>query len=213
MFTNDNGGPYPCDRCIHANLHHGPGNLRSGRKHRRILRGLSSPVQRRTSSILWNLLVGRTILRTPTRTRKGISPVLATVILIAITLIAAIAVAGFVFGLFGSFTSTARVTVSYSVMVHLAAGGVAASGSSILVLNTGTSNTYATGLTLTYGGQTCTEAVAATTITAGASPGVNLAVTPPASGGCTTVATVGQSYVGSLSLANGGQVPFSGTWS
>jgi len=39
------------------------------------------------------------------RRRRGISPVLATVILIAITLIAAIAIAGFVFGLFGTFTS------------------------------------------------------------------------------------------------------------
>lgn len=37
--------------------------------------------------------------------RKGINPVAATVILIAITLTAAIAIAGFVFGLFGSFTS------------------------------------------------------------------------------------------------------------
>src|SRR5712692_9050845 len=43
--------------------------------------------------------------------RKAISPVLATVILIAITLIAAIAIAGFVFGLFGSFTSSATVSV------------------------------------------------------------------------------------------------------
>src|ERR1700719_4065226 len=44
--------------------------------------------------------------------RKAISPILATVILIAITLIAAIAIAGFAFGLFGTFTSSANPEVS-----------------------------------------------------------------------------------------------------
>ena len=52
------------------------------------------------------------------RKRKAISPVLATVILIAITLIAAIAVAGFVFGLFGSFTSSATVQVVQAALPH-----------------------------------------------------------------------------------------------
>ena len=47
--------------------------------------------------------------------RKAISPVLATVILIAITLIAAIAIAGFVFGLFGTFTNTAQISASAQV--------------------------------------------------------------------------------------------------
>lgn len=37
--------------------------------------------------------------------RRGISPILATVILIAITLIAAVMIAAFVFGLFGTFTT------------------------------------------------------------------------------------------------------------
>src|SRR5208337_978130 len=49
--------------------------------------------------------------------RKAISPVLATVILIAITLIAAIAVAGFVFGLFGTFTSSATLSINSSTVV------------------------------------------------------------------------------------------------
>jgi len=44
--------------------------------------------------------------------RRAISPVLATVILIAITLIAAIAIAGFVFGLFGTFTSGQNMQLS-----------------------------------------------------------------------------------------------------
>jgi archaeal type IV pilus assembly protein PilA len=54
--------------------------------------------------------------------RKAISPVLATVILIAITLIAAVAIAGFVFGLFGSFTSSATLSVSSSQVVCTGTG-------------------------------------------------------------------------------------------
>lgn len=146
-------------------------------------------------------------MRIPIRTRKAISPVLATVILIAITLIAAIAIAGFVFGLFGSFTSSAQVTVSSSSL----AGGAVPAGT-MLALNTGTSNANANSLTLTYGGQTCAAAIthAPVQITAGLSPGVTLTVT---AGGCTVVPTHGEAYTGSLSLSNGAQVPFTGTFS
>jgi len=141
------------------------------------------------------------------RRRKGISPVLATVILIAITLIAAIAIAGFVFGLFGSFTSSARVEVSYASL----AGGAAPAGS-VVALNTGTSNTNVNSMTLTYGGQTCAPAVtgAPVSVTAGAAPGVTLTVT---AGTCAAVPAHGQAYTGSLALSNGGQVPFSGVFS
>ena len=46
------------------------------------------------------------------RRRNGISPVLATVILIAVTVVAATSIAGFVFGLMGSFTNTATVSAT-----------------------------------------------------------------------------------------------------
>jgi len=144
--------------------------------------------------------------------RKAISPVLATVILIAITLIAAIAIAGFVFGLFGSFTSTARISVASTAIVHSATTPGAAS--SVLVINTGTSNANANALTLTFGGQTCTVLFGGpVVITAGTVPGVTLTLTA-ASGTCATVASVaGESFVGSIAMSNGGQVPFSGVFS
>ena len=137
--------------------------------------------------------------------RKAISPVLATVILIAITLIAAIAVAGFVFGLFGSFTSSARVQVSTSTLAHGITG-------SLLILNTGTSNTNVNSMSLTYGGQTCapvSNGGAALTITAGVAPGITDAVT---AGAC-AAGTPGEAYSGILYLSNGAQVPFTGTFS
>jgi len=149
---------------------------------------------------------------TNARRRKAISPVLATVILIAITLIAAIAVAGFVFGLFGSFTSSARVQISTATIVHSATTpGV---GSSLLALNTGTSNTIANSVSLTFGGQTCTLTITpgTVTITAGVAPGVSIPFTAD-SGSCDTIASAsGQAFTGIVYLSNGGQVPFSGTF-
>jgi len=139
--------------------------------------------------------------------RKAISPVLATVILIAITLIAAIAVAGFVFGLFGSFTSSALISVSSASIAH----GVAATPfvGSVVAQNTGTSNAQVTAVTVTYGGQTCSPAITGgpQTVTAGAAPGITVTLT---SGTCGAASTSGESFSGSFSLSNGGQAAFSG---
>jgi len=137
------------------------------------------------------------------RKRKAISPVLATVILIAITLIAAIAVAGFVFGLFGSFTSSATVQVTYNSIGHAITSGT------INAQNTGTSNTNLNSLSITYGGVTCAPTYAVTNpLTAGATT----AITISALGTC-AAGVAGQAYTGTLYLSNGGQVPFSGQFS
>jgi len=135
--------------------------------------------------------------------RKAISPVLATVILIAITLIAAIAIAGFVFGLFGSFTSSARISQLSTSMVS----GATPTGT-ITVMNTGSSNAAVNSISLTYGGQTCAAAITGSpvTITAGAG-GVPLTIT---AGACATASTSGQAFTGNLALSNGGQVPITG---
>ena len=142
------------------------------------------------------------------RRRKAISPVLATVILIAITLIAAIAIAGFVFGLFGSFTSVARVTLTAP---NMAPGTGAANAGTVVALNTGTSNTNANSATLTFGGATCSATItgAPVSITAGVAPGITLTLTGAA--GCGT-STAGESYLLSIALSNGGQVEVNGVF-
>jgi archaeal type IV pilus assembly protein PilA len=143
-------------------------------------------------------------------TRKAISPVLATVILIAITLIAAIAIGGFVFGLFGSYTSTAQVTVTQtSLDSNTWTTGTA--DSSLVASNTGSSNTVVTSISLTYGGQTCSPQNAGLgTVTAGSSLTIDLST--QTAGGCTTQPSSGQQFTGSLSLSNGGTVEFAGTF-
>jgi len=146
------------------------------------------------------------------RKRKAISPVLATVILIAITLIAAIAIAGFVFGLFGSFTSSAQV--SARVISCTLAGAVPNKLVCTLALtNTGTSNTAITACGINVGGSsvasTATAGTGSLTINAGATDSGVL---------CTTNANqgepaIGSQAVGSISVSNGASVPFSGVWS
>jgi len=137
------------------------------------------------------------------KNRKAISPVLATVILIAITLIAAIAIAGFVFGLFGSFTSSAQV----SAQVTSCTG---ATDTCIVTLtNTGTSNAAVTGCTVQVSG----KAMAPTAAPAGA-----IGASSSASFTCgpftaPVAQTVGSQAIGQFSLSNGASVPFSGVWS
>ncbi|MDA4123921.1 MAG: type IV pilin N-terminal domain-containing protein [Thaumarchaeota archaeon] len=134
--------------------------------------------------------------------RRAISPVLATVILIAITLVAATAIAGFVFGLMGTFTSTAQVS----------AGVVACSGTpevcTLTLRNSGSADVAITG--------TCTMAflggnyLSAAGIVTGNLHGGNSATVT-----CTTPgflhAVPDTQIVGSVALGNGAEVLFAGS--
>ena len=134
--------------------------------------------------------------------KKAISPILATVILIAITLIAAIAIAGFVFGLFGTFTNTAQVQASPTTCVQ--AGGT--ESCSIVLTNTGNANTQVTGsCSITYDGMTNSATVApGVVIPSGSSVTVTCTDTGPG-------ATPGTQVTGSIILANGANALFSTT--
>jgi flagellin-like protein len=143
------------------------------------------------------------------RKKKAISPILATVILIAITLIAAVAIAGFVFGLFGSFTASARVSV---ISANCAIGPIAAPTyiCSLSFSNTGNAATTITGCSFTgAGGGLGTLDPLSIPIAAGATE----------SGTCTAGVTLialapsaGTSVSGSASLGNGGSALFAATW-
>ena len=142
--------------------------------------------------------------------RKAISPVIATVILIAITLIAAIAIAGFVFGLFGSFTSSAQVTATASCTAG------ATGTCTVNLSNTGTANTNILSATITYAGKTVTLGAAPTS----GSCGTGTAYPAPITAGTTcdllfpspAGATTGSQFVITLSLANSAQPQATGTF-
>ena len=132
--------------------------------------------------------------------RKAISPVLATVILIAITLIAAIAISGFVFGLFGTYTNTARVeAISYSC-----------SGTpevcTVGLQNIGTANTAVAGsCTLTFQGSTYNGVAALTSGSLNGGSSGFVTCTGPAG----SHAVTGSEVEGSILLNNGANILFS----
>ncbi|HEV2138965.1 MAG TPA: archaellin/type IV pilin N-terminal domain-containing protein [Nitrososphaerales archaeon] len=136
------------------------------------------------------------------RNRKGISPVLATVVLVAVALVATTAIAGFIFGLFGTFTSTAQV----------AAGTSSCSGTpevcTISLQNIGSANVGITGVcNVKFGGN---NYLSTAVILSG-----NLNAGNTASIGCTTPgsahAASGTQIVGSVSIGNGAYVQFVAT--
>jgi len=159
--------------------------------------------------------------------REGITPVIATVILIAVTLIAAVAVTGFTFGLFGSFTASPQVTVTGS---SLSAGGLAngaggtsltatcatsaGAGSYVALTNTGTSTATVTSGTIVYGGSTIPLVSFTNCPTAGfgATPGTTVYVQLSASPELSPTATVGEQYIVNVVLSTGVTIPASGTF-
>jgi len=125
--------------------------------------------------------------------------------LIAITLIAAIAIAGFVFGLFGSFTSSAQVRAS---VTSCSVGG---KDCIITLTNSGTSNTVVNSCSIMNAGASAGGALSA---------GAPSATYTVAAGGTETLtctigavgSAIGSQAVGSLAMSNGATVPFTSVW-
>ena len=150
--------------------------------------------------------------------RKAISPIIATVLIIAVTLIAAVAIGGFVFGIFGSASNTAQIEVT---SVVLSASIIVSPAGHIGLTNTGTVNTEAAAavpITLTYGGVTCqvltTDPVE--TIAAGAAA-VSIPIAAPGTAGqycgaANPSAVAGETFTGTIGLTNGELATFTGAF-
>jgi len=145
------------------------------------------------------------------RRRRAISPVLATVILIAITLIAAIAIAGFVFGLFGTFTSGPHLQLSTQTCSS-------ATDTCVLALtNTGGAAGSVTGCSIYgasgYDGKEATAAPVAQTAVATVAVPAGTTSTAPIYVDCTPNAgptiSSGADVTGSLVVASGSPLAFS----
>jgi len=133
--------------------------------------------------------------------RKGISPILATVILIAITIVAATSIAGFVFGLLGTFSSSATVSAT----------PVSCSGTPesciLFASNTGTGSTAITGFCqLTFGGLSYQGTAA---LVSGSLNGGNTARISCTSNTALSHAAAGSQVTGSFTIGNGAEVLFS----
>jgi len=160
--------------------------------------------------------------------RRAISPIIATVLIIAVTLIAAVAIGGFVFGIFGSASSSAQVAVTSQNLVAadlLVANTAAAPTCSVTgaaddltLTNTGTAATSVTGVTITWAGAVNSFAISGIcTVTAAGNAGATTAGNPisvlfTATNMLTTSAVTGQTYTGTVTLGNGAVLLFTGTF-
>jgi flagellin-like protein len=159
---------------------------------------------------------------TSERQRKAISPIIATVLIIAVTLIAAVAIGGFVFGLFGASSNTAQVSAVNAALAHPTAVGTFAAACAasapastpgfIQLSNTGSANTVVTSFSLTYGGNTYSVAPTGGTLCT-VTGGVTIYMTIVTATGYPAIATTGQQFTGFVVTANGAQVVFTGAFS
>ena len=123
------------------------------------------------------------------------------------------------FGLFGSFTSSAQVIATAAIKGG-GSGTLAVTGCQttsptntqteyITLVNSGTGSTAADLVTLTFGGNTYTASVISASCGVGASGSSSSTLYIILSG---LTGGSGTSYTGSVSLTNGGSPPFSGVF-
>ena len=164
-----------------------------------------------------------TVRRFDLSRRRAISPIIATVLIIAVTLIASVAIGGFVFGLFAQGQNSAQVAVTGTALKasDFLSGGstktftcaTTSSGSYMTLTNTGSGSAAEATVSFTWAGGT-TAYVGPTNCNIGAS-GSATATTYllfPATSQITPSATAGQSYSGTVTLSNGAQLLFTATW-
>src|SRR2546426_3917448 len=111
-----------------------------------------------------------TMFRSRSRGRRAISPIVATVLIVADALVASVAIAGFVFGVFGTSTNSAQVAVTAASLrssdflttnagITFTCG--AAAGSFLTLSNTGTAGSQVTAAAIKCAGQTNSYSLAA----------------------------------------------------
>lgn len=130
--------------------------------------------------------------------RKGISPVIATVIIVAVAIAISIAVAGWLFGLWGSFGATEQLTVMPDSTL---------SGSTLVVhiKNTGSKSAVITkievsGLDTVSSGDSVTVGTTATTLPVTLTQGADSYITATLG----TSATAGTQYLVKIYTDSGG---------
>ncbi len=161
--------------------------------------------------------------------RKAISPIIATVLIIAVTLIAAVAIGGFVFGIFGSSSNSSEVQVTSialtAALINAGSGTTSCQTGSIAnslgLSNTGTSAASVTAATITYGGSVytwnlvslgCSVTPAGETGSLSVGNPLYLTLSGAASPAFPGGASSGASYTGTVTMSNGAILIFAGTF-
>jgi flagellin-like protein len=156
--------------------------------------------------------------------RNAVSPIIATVLIIAVTLIASVAIGGFVFGIFAQGQNSAQVAVTGTALLaanflttNAGKTFTCASSSSAAYLtltNTGSGSASVATVAITWAGGNSAYTLLSGVCSIGAS-GSTTATTYlvfPATSKITPSAVSGQTYTGTVTLSNGAQLLLTGTW-
>ncbi|MCL5318285.1 MAG: hypothetical protein M1503_08525 [Thaumarchaeota archaeon] len=101
--------------------------------------------------------------------RKGISPVLATIILLAVTVAVGVGVASYVFGLFGTYSESAAVKVQGTPNLEASHTGATGNGPvfNVTLTNSGAQSDTVSAVTTTVNGAQITGTIQGSTIKGG----------------------------------------------
>ncbi len=155
--------------------------------------------------------------------RRAISPIIATVLIIAVTLIASVAIGGFVFGIFAQGQNSARVAVTGTALMasNFLSGGTTktftcattSAGSYLTLTNTGTGSASVAAISFTWaGGNTAYTGPTGCNVGASGSATATTYLLFPGTSTISPGAISGQSYTGTVTLSNGAQLLLTGTW-
>ncbi len=162
-------------------------------------------------------------IRIASKSRKAISPIIATVLIIAVTLIASVAIGGFVFGIFAQGQNSAQIAVTGTALLaadFTSAGTTStftcAATSSLAYLtltNTGTGSATVATVSITWaGGNTAFTLSGPCTIGASGSATATEYIIFPITTKITPTAISGQAYTGTVTLSNGASLLLTGLW-
>jgi hypothetical protein len=163
------------------------------------------------------------------RGRGAISPIVATVLIVALAVVASVAVSGFVFGTLSTQESSPQVSViaasfaaaDFETVLHGAMTTSftcgAATGSYLMVSNTGTAGAAVTAVTLTWAGSTNSYSLSGS-CAVGASGSVDstqfllFSGDPRATKVLTANAVSGGIFTGTVALSSGAVLLYTGTF-
>jgi hypothetical protein len=142
---------------------------------------------------------------------------------VAVTLAASLAVSGFVFGVTGHAQNSAQVTVTGSALFATDFTSASATttftcassspGSNVAITNTGTAGSSATTVSIIWAGSSTAYAPSGTCdIGATGSSTASAFINFPSTTKLTPSGIAGQTYTGTVTLSNGAQLLFTGTW-
>ncbi len=158
------------------------------------------------------------------RGRRAISPIVATVIIIALTLVASYSISRFVFGISPATGNASQVSVTRASIAtadfkssftatRFTCGSPG--GSYLTISNTGTVAVTVTSVTLTWAGLTNSYTLSGTCIIGGlgsSTPTQNVLFYAGATQVLNTDATYGGTFTGTVTLDNGAVLPYSGAF-